>query len=77
MELWRTAAELVRNRIPLWRDLWRDGPLAHAVTTGDYLDNLDEGESSYLASAAVQVATPTMDRLGMCGHLTSWAPALV
>ena len=72
VNLWRTAAALVRERTPLWRDLWRDGPLAHTVTTGDYLDNLTEGESSHLAASRVYQAAPTPDRFGMCGRLTSW-----
>jgi len=72
VNLWRTAATLVRERTPLWRDLWRDGPLAHTVTTGDYLDNLTEGESSHLAASHVYQAAPAADRFGMCGRLTSW-----
>ncbi len=70
--LWRTAAVLVRERTAQWRDLWRDGPLAHTVTTGDYLDNLTEGDGSHLAASQVYSAGRASNRFGMCGHLTTW-----
>lgn len=69
--LWRAAAALVRDRTARWRELWRDGPLAHTVTTGDYLDNLAEGESTHLAASDVYAAPLGPDRFGMCGHLSS------
>ena len=72
VELWHAAATLVRGRNQHWRDLWREGPLADAVTTGDYLDNLAEGQSAHLASSDVYSAEPAADRFGMCGHLTRW-----
>lgn len=71
-ELYRAAATLVRERIPHWRTLWRAGPLARAVDTGDHLDLLATGHASHLATSAVYAATPTAPRYGMCGHLTGW-----
>lgn len=71
-DLWRAAAKLVRNRIPLWRELWRNGPLAHTVTTGDFLDHLAEGESGHLASSEVYAPAAGADRFGVCGRVRSW-----
>lgn len=71
-ELWQAAARLVRNRIPAWRDLWRSGPLAHTVTTGDFLDQLAEGEVSHLASSDVYTPAAGTDRFGMSGRVRSW-----
>lgn len=75
--LWQAAAALVRDRTAVWRELWRDGPLADAVSTGDYLDYLADGESTHLVSSDVYGATTTPQRFGMCGHLTSWDLARV
>lgn len=72
VELWQAAAALVKDRTAIWRELWREGPLADAVTTGDLLDNLAEGESTHLAASDVHPAKPAVDRFGMCGHLSTW-----
>jgi mannose-6-phosphate isomerase-like protein (cupin superfamily) len=71
-ELYRAAAALVRDRVCQWRELWREGPLARAVDTGDHLDMLADGCSGHLATAAVHTAAPIGTRFGMCGHLSSW-----
>lgn len=77
MGLWQAAAALVRDRTALWRELWREGPLADAVSTGDYLDYLADGESTHLVASDVYGATTTPKRFGMCGHLTGWDLARV
>jgi hypothetical protein len=71
-ELWRVATALVRNRIPLWRELWRDGPLAHTVTIGDFLDNLADGGGDHLADSGVYAATAGADQFGIRGHTRTW-----
>lgn len=71
-ELYRAAAALVRDRVGHWRMLWREGPLARAVDTGDHLDVLADGRSGHLATATVRAGAPTGSRFGMCGHLTGW-----
>jgi mannose-6-phosphate isomerase-like protein (cupin superfamily) len=73
-ELYQAAASLVRDRVPRWRTLWRDGPLARAVDTGDHLDVLCHGHHGHLATAAVHTAAPAATRFGMCGHLSPWEP---
>jgi hypothetical protein len=71
-ELYEAAARLVRDRVSTWRTLWRDGPLARAVDTGDHLDVLSHGHHGHLATATVQTAAPAPTRFGMCGHLSPW-----
>jgi mannose-6-phosphate isomerase-like protein (cupin superfamily) len=71
-ELYRAAAALVRDRVGHWRALWREGPLARAVDTGDHLDVLADGRSGHLATATVRAGAPTGTRFGMCGHLSGW-----
>jgi mannose-6-phosphate isomerase-like protein (cupin superfamily) len=71
-ELYQAAAALVRDRVGHWRALWREGPLARAVDTGDHLDVLADGRSGHLATATVRAGTPTGTRFGMCGHLSGW-----
>jgi hypothetical protein len=71
-ELYQTAAALVRDRVGHWRALWREGPLARAVDTGDHLDVLADGRSGHLATATVRTGAPTGTRFGMCGHLSGW-----
>jgi len=71
-ELYQSAAALVRDRAGGWRHLWRDRPLAQAVTTGDHLEALDAGEPAHLAASAVQTADRNPRRFGMCGRLSTW-----
>jgi mannose-6-phosphate isomerase-like protein (cupin superfamily) len=70
--VYQSAAALVQDRVPQWRKLWRDGPLARAVDTGDHLDVLADGRSGHLAMSAVHAAAPSEPRFGMCGHLYTW-----
>lgn len=70
--LYQAAAALVRDRVAQWRELWRHGPLARAVDTGDHLELLAEGRSSHLATSEVRAAGPPESRFGMCGHLSAW-----
>lgn len=65
----RAAAALVRERVPVWRELWRAGALATAVRTGAQLDALAAGEPSYLGGATAYEAAPTrLEGFGMCGR---------
>jgi hypothetical protein len=70
--LYQSAAALVQDRVPQWRALWRDGPLARAVDTGDHLDVLADGRSGHLATSTIQTAPAPVPRFGMCGHLSAW-----
>src|SRR5690606_22551572 len=70
--LYQAAAALVRDRVRQWRELWRMGPLARAVDTGDHLDLLAEGRSGHLATSGVREAPAAPPRFGMCGHLSAW-----
>jgi len=71
-DLHNAAAALVRDRIGLWHEQWRQRPLAQAVTTGEQLNALGDGEASHLAEAAVHIAPGPVPRYGMCGHLSTW-----
>ncbi|MGW1957765.1 cupin domain-containing protein [Streptomyces sp. NPDC001920] len=69
LEFQRTAARLVRAKVPYWRELWRAGALAAAERTGSQLDALADGEAAYLAGARAHVAAPTrLGGFGMCGR---------
>ncbi|GAA3870305.1 cupin [Streptomyces sedi] len=68
-EFQRTAAELVRHRVPAWRELWRAGALATAERTGRQLDALEAGDPAYLAGAEAYDAVPSrLGGFGMCGR---------
>jgi hypothetical protein len=73
-DLYQAAAALVRDRVSTWRSLWRDGPLARAVDTGDHLDGLCHGHYGHLGMSTVHTAAPAATRFGMCGHLSAWVP---
>jgi hypothetical protein len=68
------AANLVRNKTGQWRELVQNGPLAQARHTMEVLDQLEAGNSSSLAAAAVHSAAPTAPEplFGMCGRLQTW-----
>ncbi|MEU9342547.1 cupin [Streptomyces sp. NPDC048278] len=68
-EFQRSAARLVRDRVPRWRELWRAGALAAAERTGAQLDALQAGEPSYLGEAGAYETAPTrLGGFGMCGR---------
>jgi mannose-6-phosphate isomerase-like protein (cupin superfamily) len=69
--LYAAAAHLVRDRVPAWRQLWRDRALAQAEHTGRQLTGLAGGDAGHLTDAAVHVARINdAERFGMCGRLT-------
>ena len=65
----RTAARLVRHRVPTWRELWRAGALAAAERTGEQLAALEADDPAYLADADAFDAAPSWHGgYGMCGR---------
>ncbi|WP_231626412.1 cupin domain-containing protein [Streptomyces apocyni] len=71
----RSAARLVRGKVPAWRARWRAGALAAAERTGAHLDALESGDPAYLAAADAYQAEPTQrGGYGMCGHRDTYAP---
>jgi mannose-6-phosphate isomerase-like protein (cupin superfamily) len=69
----QSAAALVADLIPQWRDRWQRTALAAALRTGGQLDALERGDGSHLAHATVHRAErPPQDRLGMCGFLAPY-----
>ncbi|MCX2924703.1 cupin domain-containing protein [Streptomyces sp. NEAU-W12] len=71
----RAAARLVRDRVPVWRQLWRSGALAAAERTGAQLDALADGDPAYLAGATAYAAEPTRrGGFGMCGRRDEYTP---
>lgn len=65
------AAELVRPRVPEWRERWRAGALAVARETGERLDALEAGRDPGLAAARVAAASDA-PAFGMCGRLRTY-----
>jgi mannose-6-phosphate isomerase-like protein (cupin superfamily) len=69
----RSAAALVADLIPQWRERWQRTALAAALRTCRQLDALERGDGSHLADATVhRVERPPQDRLGMCGFLAPY-----
>lgn len=63
------AAALVRERVPVWRELWRAGALAAAERTGAQLDALAGGDFAHLTGATAYGAEPSRrGGYGMCGR---------
>ena len=74
LEFQRTAARLVRDKVPHWRELWRAGALATADRTGPQLDALEAGEPAYLTAATAHESAPTrLGGYGMCGRRDEYA----
>jgi mannose-6-phosphate isomerase-like protein (cupin superfamily) len=73
-EFLRAAARLVRERVPVWRELWRAGALAAAERTGAQLDALADGDLTHLAGATAYEAEPSRrGGYGMCGRRDEYA----
>jgi uncharacterized cupin superfamily protein len=66
------AAALVRDRVPAWRQLWQERPLAEAERTGNHLAALATGDPSHLHDARMYAASHRAPRHGMCGYLSTW-----
>ena len=74
LEFQRAAARLVRDKVPVWRELWRAGALATAERTGAQLDALAAGEPLHLGEATAHEAAPTRrGGFGMCGRRDEYA----
>ncbi|MFF5160948.1 cupin [Streptomyces sp. NPDC000348] len=68
-EFRRAAARLVRDRVPVWRELWRSGALAAAERTGAQLSALAAGDWAHLEEAAAYETVPgRRGGFGMCGR---------
>lgn len=73
-EFLRAAARLVRERVPVWRELWRAGALAAAERTGAQLDALADGDFAHLTGATAYEAEPSRrGGYGMCGRRDEYA----
>ncbi|MBB4899746.1 mannose-6-phosphate isomerase-like protein (cupin superfamily) [Streptomyces griseostramineus] len=73
-EFQRAAARLVRDRVPVWRELWRAGALAAAERTGAHLDALAAGDPAHLGEATAYRAEPSrLGGFGMCGRRDEYA----
>ena len=73
----RRAAAIVRDRVPRWQAVWRDGPLAAAAATGRHLEALAAGDAGHLGASSVARLPPPPDerRMGCCGTLGTFLPA--
>lgn len=76
-EFYVAAADLVRDRVPAWRERWQTGPLAAAAATGEQLDMLSQRRTGYLHQGRLSVVSPPQDlAYGMCGRLAAFPPSL-
>ncbi|MFJ2949495.1 cupin [Streptomyces sp. NPDC087226] len=67
-EFQRAAARLVRERVPVWRELWRSGALAAAERTGARLAALAAGDCTHFEEATAYETGPSRrGGFGMCG----------
>ena len=79
-DFYAAALRLVNERVPGWRERWRDGALAAAALTGQHLDEiavLDPGhlrEGQVLRMAPLSEIQPDGRGYGMCGRLTAYRP---
>lgn len=73
-ELYRQAAELVRDKTGAWAKLWQDRVRAEADATEAHISALAEGTGAHLMRSAVYTADadPDPERPGMCGRLQVW-----
>ncbi len=71
----RTALRLKAHLLGEWRRRWEAVPLAAAQETGQHLDSLRRGDVSYLLDATLTEIAPE-PRLGMCGHLATYAASV-
>ncbi len=73
-QFYRAAAEIVRPRLTRWRSLWEAGAHRAARSTAAQLDDLENGDPSYLLGAATESCPAPVQsgRLGMCGLLATY-----
>jgi mannose-6-phosphate isomerase-like protein (cupin superfamily) len=72
-EFYAAAAALVRERVRAWDPIWRQGPLAAALRTGEQLEALAAGRFEHLRQGRLSVLSPPDGRsLGMCGRLAAY-----
>jgi hypothetical protein len=65
------AVRVVRDRVPLWREVWQRKARQAALDTGIQLDAVEAGRFEHLFEAELdEVPGPREHgRLGMCGTL--------
>jgi mannose-6-phosphate isomerase-like protein (cupin superfamily) len=68
------AVRLASGRVPQWRERWQAGAQAAAALTGDQLDRIAAGDSSYLDGGTLRRGSLGPRRYGMCGRLTGVSP---
>ncbi len=75
MPFYTAAAALVRPLLGDWKDRWRSGAHRDAVGTSRRIEALASGDVGHLLEATVVVQPEPAERgrLGMCGHLDTYA----
>jgi mannose-6-phosphate isomerase-like protein (cupin superfamily) len=69
------AIALRQDRVPAWRRLWEERPLAEAHLTGERLDAIAAGSIEPLARARLASYLPPEESgFGMCGRLDTYLP---
>jgi mannose-6-phosphate isomerase-like protein (cupin superfamily) len=74
-EFYAAAVALIRGRVRAWDPIWRQGPLAAALRTGEHLEALAAGRHEHLEQGRLTVLTqPERRSYGMCGRLAAYPP---
>lgn len=70
----RQAVELVKGRVPQWRETWEQSVEAQTKATDGWLSGLERGEYPHFVQAATVRSRPSRSKqaLGMCGLLQTW-----
>ncbi|GAB4109977.1 MAG: cupin domain-containing protein [Roseiflexaceae bacterium] len=73
---YRLATALIRPKLPMWRNVWQQGPLITTAITGTQLDALEAGDTSHLLAGDVYALPTPVEprRLGVCGTLGVYLP---
>jgi mannose-6-phosphate isomerase-like protein (cupin superfamily) len=68
---YRVAVRVVRDRVPLWREVWQRKARQAALDTGIQLDAVEAGRFEHLFEAGLDELPGPREhgRLGMCGTL--------
>jgi mannose-6-phosphate isomerase-like protein (cupin superfamily) len=73
-DFYAAATKLVAPRLAAWKRRWQEGPAAVVDETGRQLAALADGDRSHLRHGGVFSFSAPVERYGMCGWLTPYAP---
>jgi mannose-6-phosphate isomerase-like protein (cupin superfamily) len=72
-DFYRAAVALTTSQRKRWHEVWSEGALTAARTTGAQLDALERGQTAHLHRGRLHVeGSPADRRFGMCGRLEAY-----